>query len=255
MSFNLRKFLTENKLTKASKAIVNENTPGFDRFMDAVDDHISMYHPRYEELQRAVEDALYSGQIDSRPYEPGSYYQQVVQIAKELGIEDSDQHDSVPEIPGFEGTRDALNNLGLKEYQHLDDLNQPNPAKGMEGQHSMEETLDDQPLDVDPTDGRGVNTSFDPSKYESVEQLMKEIEVTANRAALQEKMKRVKEAYESLEQKATALEEGEDSKYVSSAKLKEMKKNAKTLRGMYEKYEKDYNKRFNEEMKPKKKVK
>lgn len=225
MSFDLRKFLTENKITKASKAIVNENTPGFDRFMDAVDDHISMDHPRYEELQRAVEDALHSGQIDSRPYEPGSYYQQVAQIAKELGIEDN-------------------------EASH-----ENNPAQGMQGQDSMLETLDDQPVDRDPTDGRGVNTSFDPSKYESVEQLMKEIEVTANRAALQEKMKRVKEAYESLEQKATALEEGEDSKYVSSAKLKEMKKNAKTLRGMYEKYEKDYNKRFNEEMKPKKKVK
>lgn len=119
---------------------------------------------------------------------------------------------------------------------------------------SMEETLDDQPLDVDPTDGRGVNTSFDPSKYESVEQLMREIEVTANRASLQEKMKRVKEAYESLDQKATALEEGEDSKYMSSTKLKEMKSNAKTLRKMYEKYEKEYDKRFNEEMKPKKKV-
>lgn len=160
-NFDLRKFLTENKLTKASKSLIREN-----------------YTPEMEEF-------------------------------------------TMEEAP----------------------MEEP----------SMEETLDDQPADVDPTNSAGVASSFDPSKYESVEQLMREIEVTANKASLQEKMKRVKEAYESLDQKATALEEGEDSKYMSSTKLKEMKKNAKTLRKMYEKYEKEYDKRFNEEMKPKKK--
>lgn len=117
----------------------------------------------------------------------------------------------------------------------------------------LEETLDDQPVDRDPTDGRGMDSSFDPSKYESVEELMREIEHGANKAALQEKMKRVKAACESLEQKATALEEGEDSKYISSAKLKEMKRSAKSLRKMYEKYEKEYDKKYNEQMKPKSK--
>lgn len=118
-----------------------------------------------------------------------------------------------------------------------------------------EESMEDQPMEQDVVvDVEEKEDTYNPSKYESVEELMKEIEVSSNKAALQEKMKRVKEAYESLEQKASSLEEGEDSKYISSAKLKEMKKGAKSLRKMYEKYEKEYESRYSEQMKPKKKM-
>lgn len=85
---------------------------------------------------------------------------------------------------------------------------------------------------------------FDITQFDSVEDMMNEIERSANEAALKEKMNRTKRACEALENKTTALEEGEDSKYISSAKIKEMKRGAKKLRRMYESYVKEYEKKF-----------
>lgn len=236
-NFDLKKFLTENKLTQTSKAIVEVSDPGFDQFMDAVDD-LYMDHPRYEELQNAVEDALNSGQIDSRPYEPGSYTKQVVQIAKEMGIKDSDQYDSPTDMPGFEGTRDALNNLGLKEYQHLEDLNQPNPAKGMEGRHSMEEEV----MDDTGHNNEGVSRYL---SLESAEEVIKELEKDVNKATMEAKLSKMKEVIEAIEAKADSLEEDAGLKgFISPKKLSEMRKMTKKLRVMQERYVKEYDKKF-----------
>ena len=84
----------------------------------------------------------------------------------------------------------------------------------------------------------------DYSKYESVEDLMKEIETSTNEAAMTHKMDRVKKAYESLESKATSLEEGEHASYIAPTKIKEMKRSAKKLRMMHEKLMKDYDKKY-----------
>jgi hypothetical protein len=84
----------------------------------------------------------------------------------------------------------------------------------------------------------------DYSKYNSVEELMKEIEKSTNEAAHQHKMDRVKKAYESLEATATALEEGEHAKYMSATKMKEMKTSAKKLRMMHDKLLKEYDKKY-----------
>ena len=242
MSFDLRKFLTENKLTRVSRTLLKENQ-----------------HPESIDTEGGLQ-GLFIGEVNGVPI---------------YGVEDSSVRDTMVYVVGGEIVAidvdgevvpgvEIHTEYGLPEeiaeflaHDIADELGQKYtsyPYGDVDGNgEALEETLDDQPADRDATDGDAVGSSFDPSKYESVEQLMREIEVNANRAALQEKMKRVTEAYESLEQKASALEEGEDSKYISSAKLQEMKRNSKTLRKMYEKYEKDYNKRFNEEMKPKKK--
>ena len=84
----------------------------------------------------------------------------------------------------------------------------------------------------------------DYSKYGSVEELMKEIETSTNEAAMQHKIKRVKKAYESLESKATSLEEGEHASYIAPTKIKEMKRSAKKLRMMYERLVKEYDKKY-----------
>ncbi len=242
MSFDLRKFLTENKLTRVSRTLLKE-----------------AQHPESIDVEGGLQ-GFFIGEVNGVPV---------------YGVEDSSVRDTMVYVVGGEIVAidvdgevvpgvEIHTEYGLPEeiaeflaHDIADELGQKYtsyPYGDVDGNgEALEETLDDQPADRDATDGGAVGSSFDPSKYESVEQLMREIEVNANRAALQEKMKRVKEAYESLEQKASALEEGEDSKYISSAKLQEMKRNSKTLRKMYEKYEKDYNKRFNEEMKPKKK--
>lgn len=84
----------------------------------------------------------------------------------------------------------------------------------------------------------------DFSKYATVEELMKEIENSTNEAAHKHKMERVKAAYESLEAKATSLEEGEHSAYISTSKIKEMKMSSKKLRKMYESLSKVYEKKY-----------
>ena len=84
----------------------------------------------------------------------------------------------------------------------------------------------------------------DYSKYESVEELMKEIETSTNEAAMTHKMDRVKKAYESMEAKATSLEEGEHASFIAPAKIKEMKRGAKELRKMYERLAKEYDKKY-----------
>lgn len=84
----------------------------------------------------------------------------------------------------------------------------------------------------------------DYSKYESVEELMKEIETSTNEAAMKHKMERVKKAYESMESKATSLEEGEHASFIAPAKIKEMKRGAKELRKMHERLLKEYEKKF-----------
>lgn len=84
----------------------------------------------------------------------------------------------------------------------------------------------------------------DYSKYASVEELMKEIETSTNEAAMKHKMERVMKACESLEAKATSLEEGEHASYIAPAKIKEMKRSAKELRKMHERLVKEYDKKY-----------
>ncbi len=124
-----------------------------------------------------------------------------------------------------------------------------------------EKKVQDEMLDTaDQAQDPGVeNPKTDPNEYlkfETVEDLMKEIERSTDEAALKHKMERVKAAYTALEEKATSLEEGDNAEFVSKTKVKEMKRNSKKLRKMYEKYEKVYEKNYNKDSKkPKKKEK
>jgi len=107
----------------------------------------------------------------------------------------------------------------------------------------LEPDAEDLPGDVTRTHGEAP-VAEDFSKYSSVEELMKEIENSTNEAAHKHKMERVKAAYESLEAKATSLEEGEHAEYMATGKIKEMKVSAKKLRKMYESLSKIYEKKY-----------
>jgi hypothetical protein len=86
-SFDLRKFLVENKLTGNSK-LLKENIYDFDKLMKAVDDYLPKDHPNYEDLQDEVEQALNNGEIDTSEFShsPGAPAQAVASIASRLGI-------------------------------------------------------------------------------------------------------------------------------------------------------------------------
>ena len=107
-NFDLKKFLSENKQAN----VVKENTQGFDALMDAVDDYIDSSHPRYVELQDAVQDALDNGDIDTLEFSHSlsAPSREVEFIAKQLGIEPQTSEETVSELDGA-GSVDALTAL------------------------------------------------------------------------------------------------------------------------------------------------
>lgn len=81
-------------------------------------------------------------------------------------------------------------------------------------------------------------------KYENIEKLMQEIEHGTNEAAYKHKMAKMKEVAEMLEKRVGSLEEGEGAEFVDAKKVKQMKKDIMTLRKQAEKLEKEYEKKF-----------
>jgi predicted RNase H-like nuclease (RuvC/YqgF family) len=110
-----------------------------------------------------------------------------------------------------------------------DDPNQlPNPAPELnipEGEANIEEA---KPL----------------PKYESIEELMKEIEHGTNEAAHKYKMDEMKRVYEALEAKVGSLEEGEHAEHIDQKAVKQMRKDIATLRKAEEKLRKEFDKKF-----------
>lgn len=110
-----------------------------------------------------------------------------------------------------------------------DDPNQlPNPAPELnipEGEESIEEA---KPL----------------PKYNSIEELMKEIEHGTNEAAHKYKMDEMKRVYEALEAKVGSLEEGENAEHIDQKKVKQMRKDIAALRKAEEKLRKEFEKKF-----------
>jgi len=82
-------------------------------------------------------------------------------------------------------------------------------------------------------------------KYNSIEELMKEIEEGTNKAGHEYKMNKMKEVCEALENKVTSLEEGENAEHIDQSKVKQMRKDIAALRKAEEKLRKEFDKKFN----------
>jgi len=65
---------------------LNENTPGFDAFMDAVDDMFEPGTPENKKLADAVAKALDNDELEVNQYDVDDAYGQVEMIAKKLGL-------------------------------------------------------------------------------------------------------------------------------------------------------------------------
>lgn len=81
-------------------------------------------------------------------------------------------------------------------------------------------------------------------KYKNIDELMKNIESGTNEAAHKYKMNRMKEIADALESKVTSLEEGENAEHIDQKAVKAMKKDIMTLRKGVDKLEKEYEKKF-----------
>jgi hypothetical protein len=228
-NFNLRSFLTENKLTKNAQLLKESY---FDDLIDAVGDYFDEGTPEYEQLAQAVEAAIDAGEIDYSDFShsPSSPSKQVGAIGREIGLfeekKEKAERETMQETKLTAKERKLVklveNALGISEEEMTPEEYQD---KGMP---FKEEIVDEQPL----------------PKYENIEKLMQEIEAGTNEAAHSYKMKRMKEIAEMLEAKVGSLEEGEGADFVDAKKVKQMKKDIMTLRKQAEKLEKEYDKKF-----------
>ena len=85
--------------------------------------------------------------------------------------------------------------------------------------------------------------------YESVEDLMKEIEHGTNKAMYEYKILEMKRIAKQLEEKVSTLEESEHAAHINSADVKKMKKDILTLHKGVAKIEKEYDRKFNKKTK------
>ena len=124
--------------------------------------------------------------------------------------------------------------IGEEEGHQNADPNVPNDSTDMaidmmkNGLPEGEEMVQDKPL----------------PKYESIEELMKEIEHGTNEAAHKYKMEEMKRVYEALEAKVGSLEEGEHAEHIDQKAVKQMRKDIAALRKAEEKLRKEFEKKF-----------
>ena len=256
-NFNLRTFLTENKLTKNAQLLKEEiefngrpvsvgsiEIDGIDTddYPDFVDAYITSADyedgtPLTDEELQAFQEENYD--LVSQMIHDNQLYLQEKKGAssKDMAYTEKVEEEQVNENKMTDKERKLVEMvqraLGEENVDYTmgrqDDPNQlPNPAPELnipEGEANIEEA---KPL----------------PKYNSIEELMKEIEHGTNEAAHKYKMDEMKRVYEALEAKVGSLEEGEHAEHIDQKAVKQMRKDIATLRKAEEKLRKEFDKKF-----------
>lgn len=249
-NFNLRSFLSENKLTKNAQILKEESDYGYDRTMNAVDDMFEPGTPEHERLLDAVEDAFHKGDIDYSEYShsPSAPSQQVAMIAKEIGLAEAKKEDSMEEAveeAQIEETTLSAKEQALVEMVQAalsDGYGDDNVIKHLSPEE-REEKLATAPKYTEAADDEMVKENPLP-KYKNIDELMSNIEHGTNEAAHKYKMDRMKEIAEALEAKVSSLEEGENAEHIDQKVVKQMRKDILALRKAEEKLRKEFEKKF-----------
>jgi hypothetical protein len=256
-NFNLRTFLTENKLTKNTQLLKEEvefngrpvNTgsieiDGIDTedYPDFVDAYIAA--AEYEDGTPLTDEELQAFQeenydlVSQMIHDNQLYLQEKKETSSgDMAYTEKIKEEQVNENKMTDKERKLVEMvqraLGEENVDYTmgreDDPNQlSNPAPELnipEGEANIEEA---KPL----------------PKYSSIEELMKEIEHGTNEAAHKYKMDEMKRVYEALEAKVGSLEEGEHAEHIDQKAVKQMRKDIATLRKAEEKLRKEFDKKF-----------
>lgn len=266
-NFNLRTFLTENKLTKNAQLLKEEvsfngkpinvnsieidgiDTSDYPDFVDAyivaadyadgtplTDDEIQQFQ---EENYDLVGELIFDRQLYLEEKKEESMEERVEEAIEENRLTTKERrlvemvNNAMREDHGYAthdgsfGGDDSEENVDYTMGRQDDPNQLPNPAPELnipEGDDMVEE----KPM----------------PKYESIDQLMKEIEHGTNEAAHKYKMEEMKRIYELLETKVTSLEEGENAEHIDQSKVKQMRKDIAALRKAEEKLRKEFEKKF-----------
>ena len=234
-NFNLRQFLTENKLTKNAK-LLNEASfngkpvnvgsieiDGIDTedYPDFVDAYIAA--AEYEDGTPLSDEELVQFQEEN--------YDLVSQMIHDdqLYLE-AKKEDAIEEVAE---EKEAIQETLTAKERRLVEMVQN--ALGIAPQAVAEEApmADDEMVQENPL-----------PKYKNIDELMSSIEHGTNEAAHKYKMERMKEVAEALEAKVSSLEEGENAEHIDQKAVKQMRKDILALRKGEEKLRKEFEKKF-----------
>ena len=244
-NFNLRQFLTENKLTKNAQLLKEEvsfngkpvNTrsieiDGIDTedYPDFVDAYIT--YAEYEDGTPLTDEELHDFEAENYDLVGELIHDRQLYLQEKKEEEIPENPEDYTKQPGYiHETLTAKERKLVKLVENALGISKEEMTPGEyqdKGMPFKEEIVDEQPL----------------PKYENIEKLMQEIEHGTNEAAYKHKMAKMKEVAEMLEAKVGSLEEGEGADFVDAKKVKQMKKDIMTLRKQAEKLEKEYDKKF-----------
>lgn len=248
-NFDLRKFLSENRITNASqnldearysdsynspasKEVGSQLTSIVDIFRKTADEEL-------QELDAAIAAAEEKTGTEVTPVEKKMLRAQLGWIrmrdaemereSVEIGEEviDEEVSEEIQEEVEEEVKEEAVNESRETYLTKLVE-NALGITPAPVAEEANEEMVEENPL----------------PKYKNIDELMKNIEYGTNEAAHKYKMNRMKEIADALEAKVTSLEEGENAEHIDQKAVKAMKKDIMTLRKGVEKLEKEYEKKF-----------
>jgi cob(I)alamin adenosyltransferase len=244
-NFNLRAFLTENRLTKNAQLLKEEvsfngkpvnvgsvEIDGIDRedYPDFVDAYIVA--AEYEDGTPLTDEELV--QFQEENYDLVSELIHDNQLYLQEKKEEVKEEDEMPENPEDYTKQPGYihETLTAKEKMLVEMVED---ALGIEPQAVAEEApmAEDEMVQENPL-----------PKYKNIDELMSSIEHGTNEAAHKYKMERMKEVAEALESKVTSLEEGENAEHIDQKAVKQMRKDIITLRKGEEKLRKEFEKKF-----------
>ena len=243
-NFNLRTFLTENKLTKNAKLLNEVSFNGKPVNVGSIEiDGIDMEdYPDFVDayiVAAEYEDGtpLTDGELEQFQEENYDLIGELIhdnQLYLEAKKEDAMEEASSGDMAYTEKVDEALaeSKLTTKERRLVEMVQN---ALGIAPQAVAEEApmAEDEMVQENPL-----------PKYNSIEELMKEIEHGTNEAAHKYKMDEMKRVYEALEAKVGSLEEGEHAEHIDQKAVKQMRKDIAALRKAEEKLRKEFDKKF-----------
>lgn len=227
-NFNLRSFLSENKLTKNAQLLKEGSDYGYEAVIDAIADHFEEGTPEYDQVLAAVENAFHNNEVDTLDFshDPSAPGKVVLNIAAGLGLDEAKEEEAMEEEVVLESTLTAKEQALVEMVQNA--LGIAPQAVAEEAPMAEDEMVQENPL----------------PKYKNIDELMSSIEHGTNEAAHKYKMERMKEVAEALEAKVSSLEEGENAEHIDQKAVKQMRKDILALRKAEEKLRKEFDKKF-----------
>jgi hypothetical protein len=279
-NFNLRSFLSENKLTKNAKLINEQQELSYpygefgQGVKDILRDQADIIEDAPDVVFEMIDELIAEYDLDPSEGQVGVHAMEaklleLAKIAKTMDTESFGEYaynelsdpslfqgeaglgEAKKEETWEEGTEQVAESTLSAKEQALVEMVQAALSDGYGDDNVIkhlspeerEEKLATAPKYTEAADEEMVQENPLP-KYKNIDELMSNIEHGTNEAAHKYKMDRMKEVAEALEAKVSSLEEGENAEHIDQKVVKQMRKDILALRKAEEKLRKEFEKKF-----------